>query len=185
MAAVLSKGVSRLPLDALTDAYVVSKAQPAAVGVDLTSDSVHYYYNHAGEPLSNFYPCQPALSVIDKSFAIVEHYYQYMKDARDDAAYAETIRTSSVANAHILGGANRASFRADWSTIRDEVYCEGLLAKFTQHEDLQRILLSTQDKTSVQVDSDLHWAMCVPDDTAGGWVGSRQHRWRTGAAACS
>lgn len=168
LAVVVSKGLLRVPLDAFTDAYVAARAQPASAGLDLTSDAVHCYYNHAGEPLSNFYSCEPPLCISGKTFATVEHYYQYMKHARDDAAYAEKIRTSSVSSAHILGGAQRASFRADWNPIRDEVYLEGMRAKFTQHEALQLLLLSTNDKTVVQVDSDQHWGMCVPDDSADG-----------------
>lgn len=168
VAVVVSKGLLRVPLDAFTEAYVAARAQPTPAGLDLTSDTVHCYYNHAGEPLSNFYPCEPPLSISGKTFATVEHYYQYMKHARDDAAYAEKIRTSSVSSAHILGGAQRVSFRSDWNSIRDDVYFEGMRAKFTQHETLQRALLSTGDKALVQVDSDLHWGMCVPDDSADG-----------------
>ena len=158
----------QVTLAAFCDAYVLVKGQPAAEGVDLTCDAVHCYYNHAGEPLSNFYPCTPAITIGNTTFETVEHYYQYMKHACNDAAYAERIRTSSVAAAHHLGGANRASFRADWEQVRDDVYYNGMLAKFSQNAELQRVLLQTGDKMLVQVDSDAHWGMCVPDDTPAG-----------------
>jgi ribA/ribD-fused uncharacterized protein len=166
-AVTISQG-DQVALAAFCDAYVLVKGQPAAEGVDLTCDAVHCYYNHAGEPLSNFYPCTPAFTIGNTTFETVEHYYQYMKHACNDAAYAERIRTSSVAAAHHLGGANRASFRADWEQVRDDVYYNGMLAKFSQNAELQRVLLQTGDKMLVQVDSDAHWGMCVPDDTPAG-----------------
>jgi len=166
-AVTISQG-DQVALAAFCDAYVLVKGQPAAEGVDLTCDSVHCYYNHAGEPLANFYPCTPAFTIGNTTFETVEHYYQYMKHACNDAAYAERIRTSSVAAAHHLGGANRASFRADWEQVRDDVYYNGMLAKFSQNTELQRVLLQTGDKMLVQVDSDAHWGMCVPDDTPAG-----------------
>ena len=108
------------------------------------------------------------LSIGGKTFATVEHYYQYMKHARDDEAFAEQIRTSCVSSAHILGGQHRASFRSDWDSIRDEVFYQGMMAKFSQLEEARRILMSTGNKTLVQVDSDQYWGMCVPDDSLDG-----------------
>jgi ribA/ribD-fused uncharacterized protein len=153
---------------AFSDAYVAVKgAGQQTEGVDLTSVLVHSYYNQAGEPLSNFFPCVPGIEIGGASFPTVEHYYQFSKHAQGDPALAERIRTSSLSDAHNLGG-QAPSLRADWDHVRDDVYYTGMLAKFTQHAELRSVLIATGDKTLVQVDSDRHWGMCVPDDLPGG-----------------
>ena len=101
-------------------------------------------------------------------FPTVEHFYQFSKHTQSDPALAERIRTSSLSDAHILGGqAPSPRLRADWDNVRDDAYYTGMLARFSQNAELRSVLIATGDKTLVQVDSDRHWGMCVPDDLPG------------------
>lgn len=52
----------------------------------------------------------------------------------------------------------KLSIRTDWDEIKDKVMLKGLLAKFTQNEDLFKLLLSTDDKTLIEYsNTDMYW----------------------------
>jgi len=53
---------------------------------------------------------------------------------------------------------NILSIRTDWDEIKDKVMLKALLAKFTQNEDLFKLLLSTDNKLLVEYSSsDIYW----------------------------
>jgi ribA/ribD-fused uncharacterized protein len=56
--------------------------------------------------------------------------------------------------------------RIDWERVKEEVMYKGLKAKFTQHEDLKKILLSTGDAILVY-DSPIDWDWGIGKDGTG------------------
>jgi len=91
--------------------------------------------------------------VFDREWDSVEHAYQAQKtliqEERDAIHAAKTPR-----EARNLG--QIASMRSDWNDIKYSVMKECVLAKFTQHQDLQNQLLSTGDEYLIE-DSPIDW----------------------------
>ena len=57
-----------------------------------------------------------------------------------------------------LGRSRNAAIRADWEVVKVSVMADAVRAKFTQHENLREILLSTGDATIVEhTANDLYW----------------------------
>lgn len=111
-----------------------------------------------GDPhgeLSNFarYPI-----LLDKKWwPTSEHYFQAQKFL--DPKVRESIRTASTPMmAARLGRDRRQKLRGDWESAKVSVMREAVEAKFRQHEDLARLLLSTGDATLVEhTDADAFW----------------------------
>jgi hypothetical protein len=89
----------------------------------------------------------------------VEHFFQAQKFP--DSEYEEAIRQAkSPAKAKAMGRTRKYRLRRDWEAVKDGLMREAVLAKFTQHEDLRRILLATGDAL-IQEDSptDAYWGI--------------------------
>mmetsp|Transcript_34740 Transcript_34740/g.61137 ORF Transcript_34740/g.61137 Transcript_34740/m.61137 type:complete len:168 (-) Transcript_34740:43-546(-) len=77
-----------------------------------------------------------------KVWPTTEHYFQAMKYEGDPRE--ELIRNASTpGKAASYGRSKSVPLRADWEAIKYGVMREAVLAKFTQHEDLKRLLLET------------------------------------------
>ena len=75
----------------------------------------------------------------------VEHYYQAQKTL--DPAYREKIRLAPTpADAKALGNSPECVYRQDWDTWKLMAMRKALFAKFTQHQDLRKLLLGTGDQ---------------------------------------
>jgi ribA/ribD-fused uncharacterized protein len=87
-----------------------------------------------------------------------EHYFQAQKFAGTE--HEEAIRTASgPGDAARMGRDRRRPLRPDWEQVKDDIMREVVLAKFTQHEDLKRILLETGDAELVEhTANDAYWA---------------------------
>ncbi len=86
-----------------------------------------------------------------------EHYFQAQKFA--DPAQRERIRTASGPGEAARLGRRLPDLRADWEQVKDEVMLRALRAKFTQHDRLRRLLLSTGDAELVEhTKNDSYWA---------------------------
>lgn len=114
-----------------------------------------YSINDQWGEFSNF-----ALYIIKldgKLWPTVEHYFQAQKFI--DTAYKEKIRkTNSPMMAATLGRDRRHKIREDWDTARNSVMKKALLAKFTHHQKLKELLLSTQDAKLIEhTDNDNYW----------------------------
>tara|TARA_B100000614_G_scaffold195295_1_gene176557 strand:+ start:198 stop:500 length:303 start_codon:yes stop_codon:yes gene_type:complete len=53
--------------------------------------------------------------------------------------------------AKALGQTRAVKLRSDWEDIKEVIMFRACLAKFTQHKDLQKLLLDTGDKKLVEV----------------------------------
>ena len=86
-----------------------------------------------------------------------EHYFQAQKFTGTE--FEEEIRrVKSPMIAARMGRARSKPLRADWEQVKDEVMRRAVLAKFTQHEELRDILLSTGDALLVEhTRNDSYW----------------------------
>lgn len=108
-------------------------------------------------PLSNFFPSP--IMVDGREYASVEHYYQACKAVTETDH--ELIRTAESPAAAKRRG-RRVEMRSDWERVKGDVMREGLLAKYQQHPELARVLLSTGHRP---IHEDSRW------DDVWGWAG--------------
>ena len=86
-----------------------------------------------------------------------EHYFQAQKF--EDKSYKAKIRKSnSPLLAAQMGRDRKQKLRRDWESVKVEVMRAAVLAKFTQHEELRVLLLSTGDSKLVEhTENDDYW----------------------------
>ncbi len=110
--------------------------------------------NEFGE-FSNFaaYP----ITIKGKVWPTSEHYFQAMKF--NDNSYREKIRkNSSPMNAARLGRSRKIKIRQDWENVKENIMLEAVMAKFTQYDELRKLLLSTGEAKLVEhTDNDTYW----------------------------
>lgn len=114
-----------------------------------------YSVNEAYGEFSNFalFP----IKLKGKIWKTTEHYFQAQKFV--DKAYQEKIRKASTPmKAAQLGRSRKVRIVKNWDNIRDNVMYDALKAKFTQHEELKKILLETGDKILIEhTENDSYW----------------------------
>jgi len=86
-----------------------------------------------------------------------EHYFQAQKF--EDEAYRQKVRkANSPMLAARLGRDRKQKLRRDWESVKVGIMRAAVLAKFTQHEELQALLLSTgQAKLVEHTENDDYW----------------------------
>jgi len=82
-----------------------------------------------------------------KTWLTSEHYYQARKFSGTDAE--EKIR-KLPSPGKAFREARKYELRGDWEKVKVDVMRDALLAKFTQHDDLRRILLGTKDAILIE-----------------------------------
>lgn len=104
---------------------------------------------------SNFAPFP--IQVDGKQWPTSEHYFQAQKF--EDREHQEAIRkTKSPMIAARMGRDRKKPLRHDWESVKVEVMRRAVREKFTQHEDICRILLSTGDARIVEhTEKDSYW----------------------------
>ena len=90
-----------------------------------------------------------------KKYYHVEGFFQSHKFVDVDPAHAERIRVEPSATwAKRLGGKRGLAMTSDairrWDDRSERVMSDGLMAKFTQNDDLRDLLLSTGDRVLVE-----------------------------------
>jgi ribA/ribD-fused uncharacterized protein len=105
---------------------------------------------------SNFARCP--ITLRGKVWPTTEHYFQAQKFA--GTAYEGAIlHAASPTIAARLGRSRAHPLREDWEAVKDGIMLDALRAKFTQHEDLRELLLSTGDAQLVEhAANDRYWA---------------------------
>ena len=102
------------------------------------------FYDYKTKPykeFSNFYPSE--IDIDGKTYPTVEHYFQAWKAT--DKEHHEKIREAKTPDeAKQLGKSIKN--RSDWEEIKSDVMFNGVYAKFTQNEELKKLLLSTGDR---------------------------------------
>src|SRR5215217_3566976 len=119
-------------------------------------DAIHFYSvaDEFGD-FSNFAPFPIRLD--GKLWPTSEHYFQAQKFP--DATYREAIRKAkSPMIAARRGRDRKKKLRRDWESVKVSVMTEAVRAKFTQHDELRDLLLSTGDVTLVEhTVNDAYW----------------------------
>src|SRR5208283_2157385 len=97
--------------------------------------------------LSNFAPYP--LELKGKTWPTSEHYFQAQKFAGTD--YEEAVRLAdSPVTAGSMGRSRERMLRLGWEGMKEDIMREALRAKFTQHPQLQALLLATGDAELVE-----------------------------------
>jgi ribA/ribD-fused uncharacterized protein len=114
-----------------------------------------YHLNEPFGEFSNF--ARFSVFLKGKKWRTSEHYFQAQK-------YAGTPREEEIRQAEKpseaarLGRDRKVKLRQDWESVKDNVMREVVYAKFTQHEELRELLLSTEDATLVEhTENDSYW----------------------------
>jgi N-glycosidase YbiA len=104
---------------------------------------------------SNFAP-YPVL-MEGKLWPTSEHYFQAQKF--EDAEHREQIRkTKSPMIAARMGRDRKKPLRRDWESVKVGIMRDVVRGKFTQHDDILQILLSTGDAKIVEhTENDSYW----------------------------
>jgi adenylate cyclase len=107
--------------------------------------------------LSNFAPFP--IEVDGATWPSTEHYYQAQKFA--DPELKEKIRNAKKpVIAKSLSAKYRNRAREDWGAVKDAVMERAVRCKFTQHEELRRLLLSTGDQNLAEAaPGDYYWGI--------------------------
>ena len=107
------------------------------------------FYSVSGEYgcFSNFSPHPIRLK--GKTWPTSEHYFQAQKFAGTPDE-EEVRQAKSPMIAARMGRSRKRPLRKDWESAKDAIMHEAVLAKFTQHADLQKILLATGDAEIVE-----------------------------------
>jgi N-glycosidase YbiA len=120
---------------------------------------IHFFDESAAYGfLSNFAACPIYLD--GALWPTTEHFYQAMKYAGLDNAYAEAVRCApSPLLAKQITRDPAHPPRADWDVVRDAVMLRALRAKFGQHAQCRAWLLATGDATLIEhTPNDAYWA---------------------------
>lgn len=111
--------------------------------------------NPYGE-FSNF--SEHPISIKGKIWPTVEHYFQAQKFV--DSEHEEAIRLLPTAmDAKISGQDRRKPLRVDWEEVKDDIMRLAIYEKFSQHEELKKLLLSTGNRYLAEhTKNDSYWA---------------------------
>lgn len=121
--------------------------------------------------LSNLYEPTSPIYIDGKAWPTVEHYFQAMKFSTDPA-YQEAIRqavspkraTDRMASGKLakkMGASREHPIRPDWDSYRLEVMKKALREKFTQDDDLYKLLVEETGNRTLQENSpsDSYWGL--------------------------
>ena len=114
------------------------------------SKTIHFFETDSpyGE-FSNFYLAP--ITIKEKKWSTTEHYFQAMK--QEGTKMEETIRKASTPKeAAELGRKRDPAYplRKDWEDVKIDIMYEALMAKFTQYEDLRKVLVGTGNAELVE-----------------------------------
>ncbi len=113
-------------------------------------------------PFSNFYSA--SFFYKNKLWKTSEHAYQAMKF--NNEMVQETIRLLKTPKEAAIMGRKLCDIKHDWDSIKDEIMYDVCLTKFSQNEDIKRLLVSTEDAILVEdSQTDDYWG--CGDDGAG------------------
>lgn len=123
----------------------------------MSDERVIRFYSVADEfgAFSNFAPFPIRLD--GKTWPTSEHYFQAQKFL--DEEHIEAIRRAkSPMIAARLGRSRQCPLRRDWESVKLDVMRKAVYAKFTQHDALRELLLSTGESRIVEhTAKDAYW----------------------------
>ena len=122
----------------------------------MSKETINFYRtNDAYGCFSNF-SAHP-IRLKNKIWKTSEHYFQAQKFAGTEHEEELRLIVSPMAVAQ-MGRDRKRPLRQDWEVVKDDIMREALKAKFTQNEDLRKILLETEDAILVEhTKNDRYW----------------------------
>ena len=125
--------------------------------MEISESRIDFY--RAGDAygeFSNFF--SRTIYIDGVSWPTTEHYFQGLKFT-DDPDYMEEIRRAKNARTAASLGRSRAHpLREDWEEVKDDVMYVAVKAKFSQHQELKDLLLSTGEARLVEhTGNDAYW----------------------------
>jgi ribA/ribD-fused uncharacterized protein len=154
-------------------------------GLTIPADHRILYFDRDREQfgfLSHFHPAPIVLD--DEVWPTVEHYYQAHKSL--DPAYRETVKSartpgmakrlaarpgSRKVSAQSWFRKHKALPRPDWHEVKLDIMRRADLAKFTQHDHLEKLLIATGDAELIEDSpSEPFWGI-GPDGLGPNWAG--------------
>lgn len=84
-----------------------------------------------------------------KVWPTTEHYFQAQK-FKGTPHESKIRKASNPMQAAKMGRSRKIKIRRDWERVKDSVMYEAVKAKFTQHPELQELLLSTEDAKLIE-----------------------------------
>ncbi|KAL4478305.1 hypothetical protein ABPG72_009541 [Tetrahymena utriculariae] len=133
-------------------------ASPLQIIVEESNTIKFYGVKNKNGLFSNFY--QSSIKLKGKVWQTIEHSCQAQK-------YTGTAKEEEIRNFPCSGTAFRLGrkknkqypLRNDWKSVKDDIMQEAIKAKFTQHDNLKIILLSTKNHKIVEpTERDAYWA---------------------------
>jgi len=106
-----------------------------------------YLVSDAFGEFSNFAPFPIFLD--GKRWPTSEHYFQAQK-FHDLVAQEAIRRTRSPFRAAIMGRDRKQKLRSDWEAVKVSIMKRAVITKFTQHQELRELLLSTGEAKLVE-----------------------------------
>lgn len=97
------------------------------------------------------------IKLAKKLWPTTEHYFQAQKfkDAKDQEQIRQA-KTPMIAAK--LGRDRKKKLRRDWESAKVNVMRDALMAKFTQHDELKKLLLSTNEAKLIEhTENDDYW----------------------------
>ena len=123
----------------------------------MMSKVINFYHN--GEDFGEFsnFASHP-IELGGKTCPTSEHYFQAQQFPGTE--HEEAVRCAELPRkAAKIGRDCDRPLRADWEAVKDEVMRVAVRAKFTQHEELRRMLIDTGDATIVEYTrNDFYWS---------------------------
>lgn len=119
--------------------------------------SIKFYSprNQFGE-FSNFYVAPLKINGI--TYRTSEHYFQAQKYTHNKTHFNDIVNAKTPSIAAKLGRMKTIPIREDWEQIKNGVMLEVLRYKFTQHENLKKLLLDTKNKILIEhTSNDNYW----------------------------
>lgn len=117
------------------------------------------FYSHKNKyfEFSNF--SRHPITIDGVLYRTTEHYFQAMKFKNTHhAMYNSVVASTTPAIAKTLGGNRNVPIEPDWDKKRDDIMRTAIEAKFSQHDELRKLLLSTGDAILVEDSpNDYYW----------------------------
>ena len=116
-----------------------------------------YGQNNPYGQFSNFY--QAAFTDSEnRKWKTTEHYFQAMKFEEHPEHFGAVQNASTPGASAKMGRSRQRPLRPDWEEVKDGIMMDALRYKFTQHQDLKDILMSTGGKKLVEhTRNDRYW----------------------------
>ena len=138
------------------------------------------FYSTKGEYgcFSNF--SRHPITIDNKIWPTSEHYFQAMKFHPHSPDDVEEVRKATTpSEAARLGRKRSKPLHPNWENIKDDIMRTALRHKFTQHEDIKKTLLSTNNlhliehtyRDSYWADGGCNWSVNSPNNKGKNMLG--------------